>query len=194
MSVEASPTRRQLVWLAATLAGGATIRPALALAATPATDGQLLAQARVVEELLAWAYDRVLEMGTLGDRARRAVAAFRDQEHEHVLALKRLGASGGKPPTLNSASAILARHGVGASLTALETEHACLRLLVDLESLAEGSWFTLIGKLADPALAGFGASIMGCEAQHWSVLSGLAHHEDVKISVPYPFVRGSSGY
>lgn len=68
------------------------------------------------------------------------------------------------------------------------------RELIDVESMLEGAWFSAIAKLRDPRLAGLAARIMACEAQHWTVLSSVSHHGDPKLTVPYPFVRGSSGY
>ncbi len=35
------------------------------------------------------------------------------------------------------------------------------------------------------------AEIMGCEAQHWTVLSGFLNHRDATKAVPYPFVAGT---
>jgi hypothetical protein len=33
--------------------------------------------------------------------------------------------------------------------------------------------------------------LMGSDAQHWTVLSGIQHAGDIGQSVPYPFVAGS---
>ena len=46
--------------------------------------------------------------------------------------------------------------------------------------------------VADPHLLRLSAEIMGAEAQHWTALSSMRHHGDVKMSVPYPFVGGST--
>jgi hypothetical protein len=91
-----------------------------------------------------------------------------------------------------SAQRALARRHVSASLTKLDTQRKCLRLLIDVESLAEGAYFAAITNLRDPVLVRTSAEIMGCEAQHWTLLSALQHHGDVDRAVPYPFVQGSS--
>lgn len=189
------PTRRELLAAAAAVtAGGLTAEAAVAAGAVD--DHQVLVTALDIELLLVWVYERVLEHGVLGGAARGAVTRILEQERSHVSTVRAElgGAPVTAPITLASAERELGRHHVGASLTDLRTQHDGLRLLVDVESMAEAVWFTAIGKLAAPQLAGTAASIMASEAQHWTVLSGLSHHGDPKIIVPYPFVRGSSGF
>lgn len=192
----ATGTRRELLGAAAAVAVCAGLSAQPALAATPADDHQILVTVLGIELLLVWSYERVLGHGTIGGAAHQAVARILEQEHQHVNAVQ--AAAGGTPAsvpiTLAAAERELARHHVGASPRDLGTQHDCLRLLVDVESVAEGAWFTAIGQLADPRLAATGAAIMASEAQHWTVLSGFSHHDDPKIVVPYPFVRGSSGF
>ena len=74
----------------------------------------------------------------------------------------------------------------------LHTQNECLKLLVDVETVAEDAYFVAIGKLRDPGLMRLSAQIMGCEAQHWTLLSAARHHGDVMMTVPYPFVGGTS--
>lgn len=191
-------TRRQVLaaGTAATIAAVAADAPAAAASAP--SDGELLRRTLRVEQLVVWVYERVLAQGTMGPQARSVAATLLAQERAHVVALEReLAGRGGSLEarwTLASARQELARHHIAASLTALGTQHDCLRLLVDTESVAEGAWFAAIGALRDPRLATLGAQIMACEAQHWTVISGISHHQNVKLTVPYPFVRGSSGY
>jgi hypothetical protein len=195
-------SRRELVGASLGLAGAAlaasALSPVVASAAEQPSDRDILAKVFRIETFIVYCYERVLHSGALGARARQLVAQLLGHEREHVAAVKRELEDRGAPVqiawTARSADSELARHHVGAHLTDLGMEHKGLRLLVDVESVAEGAWFEALGKLGDPALSTLGASIMACEAQHWTVLSGLSHHGDVKITVPYAFVRGSSGY
>jgi Ferritin-like domain len=81
---------------------------------------------------------------------------------------------------------------VNASLTDLHARADCLRLLVDLESVAEGAYFTALKTLGSTELIRLSAEAMACEAQHWTVLSGLRNPGIYVKSVPWPFVTGSS--
>ncbi len=94
-------------------------------------------------------------------------------------------------PGLAEAQAALLHHDVHWSLTHLPNQHDCLKLLVDVESLAENAYFEAIGAVRDPGLVRACAGAMGCEAQHWTVLSGLLNHQDATRAVPYPFVEGT---
>jgi hypothetical protein len=95
------------------------------------------------------------------------------------------------PPNLSAAQAELSRHGVHWSLARLRSQHDILKLLVDVESLAEYAYFEAVEKLQDQTLVGTCAQIMACEAQHWTVLSGFLNHQEAKKAVPYPFVEGT---
>jgi hypothetical protein len=199
--MEVAATRRELVrsGIAATAALSVGVRSAGAsAAAAPAhSDAGVLARTLEIEQLVSIAYRQALGSHALGPAAARVLGGVLSQELEHVAALERelrgLGAGiPGAPASLASAQAALGRHHVSASLTRLETEHQCLKLLIDMESLAEGAYFSAISKLSDPALLRTSAEIMGCEAQHWTLLSALRHRGNVDQSVPYPFVQGSS--
>ena len=87
--------------------------------------------------------------------------------------------------------ATLNRHQIHWSLTRLRDQHACLKLLVDVESLVESAYFQAVGKVQDVALVRICAEILGSEAQHWTVLGGLLNHQDPTKAVPYPFVAGT---
>ena len=67
-----------------------------------------------------------------------------------------------------------------------------MQLLVDLESVAEGVYFTALATLSKPGLSAPGAQIMACEAQHWTAVSGLRNPGMYVKAVPWPFVTGSS--
>jgi hypothetical protein len=183
--------------IAAAGASGLIGADAAGAAAAQASDASALRHALGVEQLVLIAYRKVLSSGALEPAVARMAEQFLGQELEHVAILKRalagLGASAPPAPRdLPAAQRALAVHHVTISLTDLRTQRDCLRLLVDVETLAEDAYFKAIGKLTDAALLRTSAEIMGCEAQHWTVLSSARHHGNVKIAVPYPFVGGTT--
>jgi hypothetical protein len=200
-TMQDATTRRELVrsGIAATgvLSAVAVNSPrALAAVAPAQSDAAVLARTLQIEQLVLIAYRQAVGSGALGPTAIGPLRALLSQELEHVATLEHglrgLGASVPAPPAVASAQAALVRHHVFASLTRLRTQHECLRLLIDVESLAEGAYFSAISKLSDPGLLRTSTEIMGCEAQHWTLLSALQHHGNVDRAVPYPFVQGSS--
>ncbi|MBV8948411.1 MAG: ferritin-like domain-containing protein [Solirubrobacterales bacterium] len=195
------PSRREL--MAGALAGGGV---ALALELAPGSpavadspgpsDAELLSKTLEVERLMVLAYERVLASGALSPGIQREITPFLDQEREHVSAvaaqLSRLGAPAPTGPlSLKAAADTLGRYHVAESLTDLHTEKQCLKLLVDLESVAEGASYTPIRDLRRPELVTLCAQIMACEAQHWTVLSGLRNPGEYVKAVPWPFVFGT---
>jgi ferritin-like protein len=193
-------SRRELVrgGIAAAAAAAVTLArpPASAARAVPAdSDATVLAATLRVEQLLVIAYRSVLGSGVVTAAVRRRLEAMLAQELQHVAGLERsMRALGAPAPRIGirAAQKMLAAHHVHVSLTGLRDQHECLKLLIDVESLAEGAYFAAIAKLSDPALIRDSTEAMGCEAQHWTVLSALRHHGDVTRSVPYPFVQGSA--
>jgi hypothetical protein len=193
-------TRRELVGGAA----AAATASALALAqrgnaAVPAreSDAEVLGRTLKVEILLVVAYHQVLASGALKPAVVPQVREILGQELEHVATLqrelKRTGAPvPAAPRDLVAAQRALAAHHVSTSLQGLRTQNDCLKLLIDVESLAEGAYFDAIGKLTDASLLRASGEMMGCEAQHWTVLSAIRHPGEVFFSVPYPFVQGST--
>ena len=101
------------------------------------------------------------------------------------------GSAAPSTPGANAQRALAVTH-VTRSLTELHTQRDCLKLLIDVESVAEGAYFLAIGKLGDRGRVRTAAGIMGCEAQHWTILSGVLNGGNVLRSVPYPFVAGST--
>ena len=195
-------TRRELVrgGIAATAATAASALawpvPADAASALPVqSDATVLGHTLRVEQLLVIAYRSVLDSGVITTAVSRRLQAMLAQELQHVAALERSVRALGAPvprTTTRTAQKMLATHHVHVSLARLRNQHECLKLLIDVESLAEDAYFSAIAKLSDPALIRDSTEAMGCEAQHWTVLSSLQHHGDVTRSVPYPFVQGSS--
>ncbi|MBV9942619.1 MAG: ferritin-like domain-containing protein [Solirubrobacterales bacterium] len=200
--MDVRPRRREVMAGALATAGvalGLGLAPgSSAIADSPVpSDTELLAKTLKVERLMVLAYERVLASGALSAGVQRALTPFLAQERAHVSAvaapLSRLGAPAPTGPlSLKAASAALDQHHVSGNLTGLRTEDDCLKLLVDLESVAEGAAYTPIRHLRRPDLVTLCAQIMACEAQHWTVLSGLRNPGQYVMSIPWPFVFGSS--
>jgi hypothetical protein len=197
------PTRREIVAGAFAVAGGAAGLAAVAadpaLADTPpVSDAQALTKALEVERLIVLGYRRVLASGTLAPNIERALTPYLGQEVEHAAAVAAaLGAIGGvhadtSPLSLDAAGDLLSKHNIPVSLTGLHSQKDSLRLLVDLESLAEGVYFTALKTLSTQPLQRLAAQIMACEAQHWTAVSGLRNPGEYVKAVPWPFVTGSS--
>jgi hypothetical protein len=197
-------TRRELLrrgltaGAAAAGAGGALAAlPGAAPATSPPAEveARALAHALEIEQLVVVAYRRVVGSGLLRPPVKRQLQTHLAQELEHVAALQRAATDRGMivpgAPSLPAAQAELSRHGVHWSLTRLRSQHDCLKLLVDVESLVEYAYFQAVENLHDQALIRTCAEIMGCEAQHWTVLSGFLNHQEAKKAVPYPFVEGT---
>jgi Ferritin-like domain len=193
-------TRRELLARGLGAAAGSALGLAAvqdpALGATPVpSDGEVLSKALGVERLVVLAYRRVLAAGALGAGEREVIATQLGHELEHVAALaERLRALGLIPltttPDLKTGEALLSKHHVPGSLTDLHARADCLRLLVNLESIAEGAYFTALKTLGSADLVRLSAEAMACEAQHWTVLSGLRNPGIYVKSVPWPFVTG----
>jgi Ferritin-like domain len=197
--VRARPTRRQLVAGGLGAAAGALALPAApALADTPVpSDSQVLGKVLEVERLMVLAYRRVLASGALGTGEDQVEAGYLGHELEHVSTvaahLQQLGAPADTAPLdVNAGDALLAKHHVPGSLTDLQSRKDCFRVLIGLESVAEGAHFTALKTLSTAELVTLSAQIMACEAQHWTMLSGLRNPGIYVKSVPWPFVTGSS--
>jgi hypothetical protein len=170
--------------------------PAFADPGVP-TDGEALSKVLDVERLIVLAYRRVLASRALGPGDDEVVATQLGHELEHVSTLAARLQALGTPANataldLKTGEAMLAKHHVPGSLTGLHTRADCLRLLVNLESVAEGAYFTALKTLGSAELVRLSAEAMACEAQHWTVLSGLRNPGIYLKSVPWPFVTGSS--
>jgi rubrerythrin len=191
------PTRRELI------TGGAALAAASAWGAVPAraavaagTQARSFTYALEVERAAVIAYNRVLSTSVLAADVRGQLQQLLAQERQHVAKLEQVLAGLGapvsqQPATVPAARALLRQHQVGLSLTDLTSQRDCLRLLIDVESLTEGAYFKAVPELVQPPLVRTAVELMGSDAQHWTILSGLQHGGDVSLSVPYPFVQGS---
>ena len=199
-------TRRQ--WLGRTLwtAAGATVGTGAAVAATsgPAlaatpvpSDSETLAKVLEVERLVVLGYRQVLASGLLGPADDAALEPFLAHELEHVSTLashlKALGASADVSSLdVKTGDSLLGKYHVPGSLTGLQNRKDGFRLLVNLESVAEGAYFTALNTLRSAEFQTLSGQAMACEAQHWTVISGLRNPGIYVKSVPWPFVTGSS--
>jgi Ferritin-like domain len=167
-------------------------------AATPVpSDREVLSKTLAVERLMVLAYHQVLAARVLGAGEDFMLEQFLAHEREHVSALaSQLEALGAPADTallgMKTGAALLAKHHVPGSLTGVHTRDEALRLLVNLESVAEGAHFTALKTLGTPERVRLSVQIMGCEAQHWTMLSGLRNPGIYVKSIPWPFVTGNS--
>jgi Ferritin-like domain len=193
-------TRRELaagaVAAVGAAAGLAVAAPAPVAAAPlpPQTEPEVLGNILLVERLMVLGYRRVLDSGRLTPTVAKSVGGILAHEIEHVSTIAaRAAAIGVVAPTspldLTTAEALLAKHQVQGSLETLpRTQGDCLVLLVDLESVAEGAYFSGLRDLHHPDLIRLSAEIMSCEAQHWTVLMELLNPGQIVKAVPWPFV------
>jgi rubrerythrin len=193
-------TRRELLTGAGGFLAGSTtaaaLGPTLAAAAPAQVEARALTQAMQVEQLLVISYRQVTASSVLKPAVRSQLQTVLAQEGEHLSLLSRALEGRGEivpaPPNLAAAQAELTRHQIHWSLTRLRNQHDCLKLLVDVESVAENAYFDAVANLQDARLIRLSAEIMACEAQHWTILAGLLNHQDPKRAVPYPFVAGAT--
>ena len=190
-------TRRQLLGgaIAATVLPAASLTTATAALAQMQSDAQLIAGLLGVQQLEAFAYRRLLASTGLHRDAEALLARLQTLEVQHAAALSaelvRLGgATGSGPADLAAADRELARHPVAGRLSGTRSQHDAIKLLIDLESVAEGACYAAIVKLADAQVARLVAEVMSSEAQQWTLLDQLQHH-DVVRAVPGPFVEGT---
>ena len=200
MAIDGRTTRRELVrsgvGLAVTgsLVGGVA---SVAAAAPAPSEPEALAHALEIERLSVIGYDQVLASGALSSAVRPQLEVLLAQDRQHLTSLEQVFRQTGVPlpqgPTdVVAAQAILRQNQVHRSLTHLPTQYDCLRVMIDIESLAEGAYFKAMPRLTDATLIRTSTAIMGSDAQHWSVLSGIQHNGNVKLSVPFPFVYGAA--
>jgi rubrerythrin len=198
------PNRREvirtgIVGTASAVAGGALLWDAATAEADILGDVHgdlaLLNRIATIEQLIAFAYDRITSSIPLSTKASAMLRGFAAQEHEHVRllsrALRELGHAPPPPPTdVGSVSSQLGSlHGSG-SLTSFKRQVGALEYLIGIETVAESVYYSATSKLSDPKLVVLAAGILGCEAQHWTSLEGLLHPGDITQSVPYSTVHG----
>jgi ferritin-like protein len=177
--------------------GATALEPGDAEAAAPQTDAELIRAILSVELLVVFSYEQVLSSGKLSADTEHVVRQLLDHEHTHVdvmsADLEELGQAPPDPPaSVTAADAELSVLRGSARLASLNSEEDCLRLLEQVESLAQGAYYVSMSKFANVKLARTCASILGAEAQHYTALAGLLHPGDINKAVPGAFVEGSA--
>jgi Ferritin-like domain len=198
------PTRRALlrtgiVGTIAAAAGGALLRDPVGAVADVLgeahSDAALLERIVAVEQLIAFAYDHVIANIHLSPAAARTVRTFASQEREHIRLLSSaLHDRGHEPPPAPTNAASVSRqltalHGSG-SLTSFQRQVGAIEYLIGIETVAEGVYYSATSKLSDPKLVVLASGILGCEAQHWTILEQFLHPGDVLQIDPYSTVHG----
>ncbi|MFL5822446.1 MAG: ferritin-like domain-containing protein [Solirubrobacteraceae bacterium] len=199
----AGQSRRQLIAGGLGVAAAAAGAPALATAkdattanmpSNPAHDRRVLEKLLDTERLLHFAYQQAISYGKLGHASQEIVALLLDQEFAHTRALNARLAS--LPPAPSTRRSSTKRHPFPpAKVTGLfkqiKTETGALGAVVEIENLAESSYFMAIAQLHNPALITLATQILANEAQHWTLLVSLLHKGRPEAAVPHPSVRGS---
>jgi hypothetical protein len=192
-------TRRQLLRggiVAGTAAGVSPLLRATPALASRHTDGAIVRRLIEVEQLIAFAYERVLRTRALSAAVVPTVSLFLEQERQHVAVwdadLHGLGGSSPRPPTsVTRADDQLAALHVTKRLTELRTERDAIELLVGAEAAIIGAYYVAISKLAESALLQAAAQAMAAEAQHATALRRVLHPRVAAQFVPNAFVEGS---
>jgi hypothetical protein len=181
-------------------AAGELVAPggARAAAATAPTDAQLLRELLVTEQLAVYSYQRILASDLLTPRTARIAARILGQEHAHVRALSaELSATGGAPPrppaSVAEADRQLTARKISQGIEQLTHPDDGRRLLIALEGVLEGYYYTAIGLLREARTLRTAAAIMADEAQHEVLLRLPAHQHAPANAVPSGLVQGTLG-
>jgi ferritin-like protein len=194
---DCAATRRELVArglaLGALAATGSLVAVPGASAAVP-SDAELLLPVLGAELLAVFAYRAVLRSELMSEAAQRAAARMLAQERDHVMTFTTaLQGLGGTPPqalrSVTAADTVLAAHHIPNSLSRLRTERDCLTVLVRVENVLAGIYYTTISQLDDPHLLELSAQVLASEAQHATVLNLLLRPHDVDRAVPSSYVQ-----
>lgn len=192
-------TRRELViggLALGALAGAGSLAATAGAQVKTQTDAELLLPVVGIELLAVFAYQQVLNSQLMSAEAQLAATRMLGHEHAHVRTFANaLVETGGTPPpalaSVKAADDLLALHNIPNRLGHLITERDCITVLVRIEQVLEGVYFTAISKLSDPRLAGLSAQVLASEAQHYSVLNLLLRPRNTDLAVPGSFVLGT---
>jgi Ferritin-like domain len=199
-------TRRRLLarWLEGSLAAGAGVTPATIAGASPAPaqpadpDGEMASELLALELLSIAVYERVLSSRLLSPRPTRVTRKLLSHEHAHAAALlpelHQLGLdSPVAPASLQDVDQALAARHIDRRIEDLHTERDCLDLLLNVEGVAEGAYYSAMSKLQRPRLQRLAAELLASEAQHEAMLGLLRAPKDFDRAAPYAFVEGIHG-
>jgi ferritin-like protein len=148
-----------------------------------------------VELLSQVVLEHVLDSAHMSLRSRRVAHRVLTAERAHAAALephlRRLrGPHPRVPISTAEIDAVLAARHVNHRVSELHSEHDCLELLLNMESVAEGAYYSALSKLIDPRLQALAARILAGEAQHEAMFGVLRDHKDFARAAPYAFVEG----
>jgi hypothetical protein len=202
-----SATRREILTAGAAAGAAALAAPGLlptvAAAASgsgsspPTDDGARLERVLSMAVLAAYVYEQVFAEGVLTQSQRRALDGFDEQEHVHVVALRRAAATAGgtttiRPPSsLDVANQYLAHRGIGGRLGQLKGSDDALDLLVSVERSSIGSCYVALLGLTGSAAIVLVAQIMANDAQHEAVVTLERPTLTLTDAAPFPLVSGS---
>jgi Ferritin-like domain len=201
MDATTTATRRQLLSRLLVAGGGSAAAAALAgpahasAADVPASDGNLLGQLLAAELLAIAVYEAVIGTGLLSPRPDRTARRALSQERAHLRSLTpALGKVGGTMPAAprspQDVDRQLAAGEVTSSVSKLRTEHDCVALVLDMESVVVGTYFRAMSKLQDPGLLRLASQIMANEAQHATAISESRRPGNIGQAVPGAYVQG----
>src|SRR5579884_2044441 len=182
-------------------AGGGTTRRELIAGAlgaagadAPLTDPALLSAALSAEEVAMLAYRRVLALPALTAADRKLLRLLVRQDRQHAALLRReLAAIGQAPPapprTYADVDHALSAHGMRGGLATVRARKDAIHLLLEVEALCEGAYYTAVQNLSDAGAMVRAAQALASEAQHTTLLSELIYPE-IEEAVPDWYVAG----
>jgi hypothetical protein len=132
------------------------------------------------------AYGLARDNGSMGPAARESARIFAGHHTDHAEALRCL--VGGPAQAANAALV----EALAPQITGARTENEVIELLRQIESGAAATYFTALGVLETPVVAGAASTILPVEAQHevvWSQYLGL----DIVAYVP-AFQTGAGAF
>ncbi len=191
-------SRRELIAGALVTGGAVSVASsAPALADAPVTDGSLLTTALGMERLAVLAYRHIIALPAVGAQSRRLLRELLRHNRAHVRSLeqelKTLGVPYPPPPTkLVEVDQALSKHGMAGSLETASTLKDTLQLLLDVEALCEGAYYTAIASLSATGPLVRCAQALASDAQHSALLAELLYPTQVTQYVPYWYVAGVS--
>jgi hypothetical protein len=188
-------SRRELI--TGTVAGAATaglVANAARADTPPDSEPVLLTKALGLERLSVLAYTAILPLPALSAHERRVLRTLVRQDRGHVRALEGEMTARGitLPPAPSGPAALdqaLSAKGMSVTLAGVKTLKQAVQLLLDIEALTQGGYYTIIRDASDPALALHAAQAMANEAQHSTLLTELVSPE-ITQTVPSWYVTG----
>lgn len=188
-------SRRQLLAGALGAGGAAALVRAAPAVAQAQGDGALLTAALQFERLSLLAYREMLRLPVLSPHDRRVLTELLTQDRAHAQALElqltALGMALPAPPAgPGEVDHALSTHGMSAHVSGVKDLKGAVGLLLDIEGLCAGGYYTAVEKLASNPSAVQAAQMLASEGQHQTLLSELLHPGDSTQAVPSWYVAG----